>query len=90
MKVAAASAPVQDRMRAEGAFVAPVPARERANLAELKRRMLADIAKLEPHAYCRQLLTKMRTIDAQGLIDVAEQSYLKYISTGKMPSRPGP
>jgi hypothetical protein len=90
VRVATASTPILDRLRAEGAFDAPVPARERAKLVEMKRRMLGEIAKLEPHAYCRQLLTKMRKLDAQGLVDAAEQAYSKYISAAKATARPAP
>ncbi len=78
-----ALAPVLQRFRAEGAFGKPVSAGDWAQLDEVKRRMRAEIAKVEPHAYCRQLALKLRSTDANALVRAAEQRYLQLLTKAR-------
>jgi hypothetical protein len=82
-RLGVASSPVLDRLRSEGAFSAALPAEARASLDEVKQRMLNEIKKVEPLAYCTQFSAKLGSIDAQALVNAAEQSYLKYVVAAK-------
>ena len=87
IRMAAASAPVLDRLRAEGAFEVTILPEDHAKLAEAKRLMRADMDNVEPHAYCRRLVLKLRTLDAQAMVNAAELTHLKYIAAAKARAR---
>lgn len=83
-RLRAAAAPVMDRLRAQGGFDARDPLDDTArSAAKLKQAMVADLENVEPHAYCRRLVMKLRAADAQALVDNAEKSYLKFMATAK-------
>ena len=78
-----AAAPVIARLRAEGVFDNKIPAGHDQSLVELKQKMRADLQKLDPHLYCTQFTSKLKSMDVNALLAAAAQAHQKYMSAAQ-------